>query len=127
MRVSLDGPYTWRRGDLVEHLDRGLCNLEWQIRFPNSNIKHLPSFRSDHSPLYLHFSPPNHGNDHRRPFRFMVAWLTHPNFSNIVNNNWNPASSWSECIFNFQNVVKFWNFNVFRNIHKRKSRIIRHL
>ncbi|XP_072084307.1 uncharacterized protein [Arachis hypogaea] len=77
-------PYTWRMGDLVERLDRGLCNLEWQIRFSNANIKHLPSFKSDHSLLYLHLSPPNHGDDRRRPFRFMASWLTHPDFSNMA-------------------------------------------
>ncbi|XP_072064218.1 uncharacterized protein [Arachis hypogaea] len=77
--------------------------------------------------VYVQISPPNHVNDGRRPFRFMAAWLTHPDFSNMVNNNWNLAGSWSACICHFQNAVKSWNFNVFGNIHKRKNRIMRQL
>ncbi|RYR05834.1 hypothetical protein Ahy_B06g085655 [Arachis hypogaea] len=29
-------PFTWKRGDLAERLDRGLSNLEWQIAFPEA-------------------------------------------------------------------------------------------
>ncbi|XP_057730222.1 uncharacterized protein LOC130945532 [Arachis stenosperma] len=45
--------FTWKRGNLVERLDRALCNLKWHNTFPESKVKQLPSFKSDHSPLCL--------------------------------------------------------------------------
>ncbi|RYR67697.1 hypothetical protein Ahy_A03g014089 [Arachis hypogaea] len=46
-------PFTWRRGNLMERLDRGLGNLDWNITFPEASIMHLPMFKSNHSPLFL--------------------------------------------------------------------------
>ncbi|XP_072066946.1 uncharacterized protein [Arachis hypogaea] len=49
-------PFTWKRGNLEERLDRGLSNLDWQIAFPEACVKHLPMLKSDHSPIYLQLS-----------------------------------------------------------------------
>ncbi|RYR72292.1 hypothetical protein Ahy_A02g006492 [Arachis hypogaea] len=49
----LGWPYTWRRGNLVERLDRGLSNLEWQLTFSEDTLKHLSMFKSNHVPLCL--------------------------------------------------------------------------
>ncbi|KAL4293818.1 hypothetical protein AHAS_Ahas18G0166100 [Arachis hypogaea] len=66
-------PFTWKRGNLVERLDRGLSNLNWQITFLEAVVKHLPNLNSDHSPICLqHTMAPTH-NRNRRPFRFVAA------------------------------------------------------
>ncbi|RYR04899.1 hypothetical protein Ahy_B06g084709 isoform A [Arachis hypogaea] len=35
-------PFTYKKGNLVERLDRGLSNMDWKIRFPDARMKHLP-------------------------------------------------------------------------------------
>ncbi|RYR24559.1 hypothetical protein Ahy_B02g058063 [Arachis hypogaea] len=78
-------PFTWKRGNLVERLDRGLSNLNWQLKFPEAYLKHLPLLKSDHSPICLKFAADPSPNRGKRPFRFLAAWLSHPNF-----NDWLP-------------------------------------
>lgn len=46
-------PFTWKKGELKEHLDRVLCNLEWQSLFPNCSVTHLPLVGSHHCGLWL--------------------------------------------------------------------------
>ncbi|XP_015958574.1 uncharacterized protein LOC107482557 [Arachis duranensis] len=120
-------PFTWKRGNLVERLDRGLSNLEWQIIFPTAHIKHLPSFKSDHCPLCLHLTNDRQENKQRRPFRFQAAWLSHPDFTHMVNSNWKIQDSWNNGLNAFRTSLKKWNTDVFGNILKRKSKILRRL
>ncbi|XP_015972045.1 uncharacterized protein LOC107495409 [Arachis duranensis] len=63
--------YTWKKGNLAKRLDRGLSNLDWQIAFPETFIKHMPMLKSDHSPICLQLSPVSSQNRGRRPFRFL--------------------------------------------------------
>ncbi|RYQ84862.1 hypothetical protein Ahy_B10g104360 [Arachis hypogaea] len=77
--------FTWRRGNLVERLDRALSNMDWHIKFPEACFRHLPMLKTDHSPICLQLSSNASINRGRRLFRFVVAWLTHPDFDNMVN------------------------------------------
>ncbi|XP_020997411.1 uncharacterized protein LOC107486813 [Arachis duranensis] len=120
-------PFTWKRGNLFERLDRGLCNLDWQIIFPDVKVKHLAMMKSDHTPLLFQLASPQPFNRRRRPFRFTAAWLTHSDFGNVVKNNWSWQNSWSNCISNFQDAVRIWNSSVFGNIFFKKNRILRRL
>ncbi|RYR06916.1 hypothetical protein Ahy_B05g074233 [Arachis hypogaea] len=86
-------PFTWKRGNLAERLDRGLSNLEWQIAFPEAYVKHLSMFNSDHSPICLQLSNAVTQNRRRRPFRFLAAWITHPDFGNFGDAAWNVKNS----------------------------------
>ncbi|RYR20805.1 hypothetical protein Ahy_B03g066051 isoform D [Arachis hypogaea] len=115
--LGYDGwPFTWRRGNLVEWLDRGLGNITWQIRFSDAKIKHLSMLKSDNSPLCLQISTMPPPNRERIPFKFLASWLFHPDFSNVIS-DWDvdklnlllpidaikrilamaPPSSWREC------------------------------
>ncbi|KAL1310123.1 uncharacterized protein [Arachis hypogaea] len=120
-------PFTWKRGSLFEGLDRGLSNMEWQMCFPDARIKHLPMLKSDHSPLLLQFSHPAPPNRRRRPFHFLAGWLSHPDFKNLVQRSWKFEDSWNNCMNDFQNSLRIWNSNVFGDINKKKSRILRRL
>ncbi|XP_015959301.1 uncharacterized protein LOC107483194 [Arachis duranensis] len=82
-------PFTWKRGNLAERLDRGLCNVEWKIAFPEAYVKHLPMLKSDHSLICLQLSNAMAQNRGRRPFHFLAAWITHPDFRNFVDASWN--------------------------------------
>ncbi|XP_016192059.1 uncharacterized protein LOC107632930 [Arachis ipaensis] len=93
--LGYDGwPFTWRRGNLVEWLDRGLGNITWQIRFSDAKIKHLSMLKSDNSPLCLQISTMPPPNRERIPFKFLASWLFHPDFSNVISNNWRMFGSW---------------------------------
>ncbi|XP_016195543.1 uncharacterized protein LOC107636557 [Arachis ipaensis] len=126
--LGYDGwPFTRKRGNLVERLDRGLSNLDWQIRFPEARIIHLPPLKSDHNPICLQLETTSFPNRGRRPFRFQAAWLTYPDFKNVVNSSWSIESSWNNGISSFRDSLKKWNTNVFGNILKKKRKIIRRL
>ncbi|KAL1330769.1 uncharacterized protein LOC107627531 [Arachis ipaensis] len=119
--------FTWRRGDLVERLDRGLCNLDWQLAFREASLKHLPNFKSDHTAICLQLSTEASYNRHRRPFRFVAAWISHPDFHRMVENSWNVQDSWSDGIISFKNSLKNWNYDVFGDIFKRKITLLKRL
>ncbi|XP_057760080.1 uncharacterized protein LOC130980411 [Arachis stenosperma] len=114
-------PFTWKRGNLFERLDRALSDIDWQIKFPEASIKHLPSLKSDHSPIYLQLSPVALPNRRRRPFRFLAAWLNHPEFDNLVSNNWRVQESWSNGVENFKSSLKTWNSEVFGDINRKSQ------
>ncbi|RYQ83778.1 hypothetical protein Ahy_B10g102615 [Arachis hypogaea] len=101
-------PFTWKRGNLAERLDRGLSNLDWQIAFPEARIKHLPMLKSDHSPICLQLLSPMDHNRGRRPFRFLASWLTHPDFGNVL---WPEVQS--NCIWRIGDgaQIRFWDHN----------------
>nr|KYP56171.1 hypothetical protein KK1_002408 [Cajanus cajan] len=44
-------PFTWKKGNLLERLDRVLANMEWKLKFPHANVFHLHRLKSDHCPL----------------------------------------------------------------------------
>lgn len=76
--------YTWARGNTRKRLDRAFGNLEWRLRFENTEIYHLPKLKSDHAPLLMAFDDRRPANRRRRPFRFEAVWLTHPSFDKLV-------------------------------------------
>ncbi|KAL8162127.1 hypothetical protein V2J09_013616, partial [Rumex salicifolius] len=47
---------------------------------------------SNHTPIMLTLDSATAGKRHRRPFRFEVAWLSHPDFQQILTSNWDPNS-----------------------------------
>ena len=121
-------PFTWQRGSLCERLDRCLVNTDWRLRFPNATIHHLHHLKSDHRPLWLKLVHEPSPNYHRRPFRFVAAWLTHPDFGNLVDSKWQRDSpSWGENICSFTAEIQRWNKEVFGNIFHRKRIVLRRL
>ena len=74
-------PFTWKRGNFIERLDKGMVNTDWRLHFQNEIIVYLPMLKLDHIPLWLKLENapiPNHG---RRSFRFLESWITHQDFS----------------------------------------------
>jgi len=59
----------------------------------------------------------------RRPFRFQAAWLTHRGFYPLVCENVHNDMEFSAALEGLTAKVKWWNSNVFGNIHWRKKRI----
>ncbi|KAJ1402723.1 Ribonuclease H domain [Sesbania bispinosa] len=66
-------------------------------------------------------------NKHRRPFRFLGAWLTHPDFNKVVKDDWNPGIPLSMNLCHLQTSLQAWNKNVFGHIFARKKRLMNRL
>lgn len=120
--------FTWARGGTRKGLDRGLCNLDWRIRFEDSEITHLPEIKSDHTPLLLNFDYRRRDNRGRRPFRFEAVWLTHPNFNQLMVDNWRGhMNNLSLQLKELQGVLKEWNKDTFGNIFCQKKELFHQL
>jgi hypothetical protein len=73
--------FTWNKINIFQGLDRVLCNFEWQNKFQQAYVRHLPEMKSDHAPLLISWYRNNQINQNKnKPFRFQAAWNTHPNF-----------------------------------------------
>lgn len=83
--------FTWTNNQLgndniMERLDRGLCNLSCRNLHPNAIIKHLEFIGSDHCPLLLLFNCCDKKTP--RSFKFESMWVTHDEFDDVVKHNW---------------------------------------
>jgi hypothetical protein len=93
--LGFKGPaYTWtnKRFDsfpTYERLDRFLCNAEWCVNFPGTNIFHLPMLKSDHSPILAMVSS-NRGMI-SRTFKFENWWLLNDDFQDIASASWQKS------------------------------------
>lgn len=114
--------FTWRRGTLLQRLDRALCNTQFSSLFPNSSVDHLPKILSDHRPICISKGT-RPGTPHPRHFRFLASWLTHDDFPKLVETAWGRDTDIQDNITNFTNLAGTWNENVFGMIGKRKRTI----
>ncbi|KAL4280137.1 hypothetical protein GQ457_03G022960 [Hibiscus cannabinus] len=58
-----------------------------------------------------------------RPFRFIEAWQTHPQFKEFLCHTWSPEASWSDNVAKFHSDVEIWNKEVFGHLGNRKRRL----
>lgn len=114
--------FTWKKGNLFQRLDRMLMNMQWRLQFPQAAVFHLPYFKSDHRAIMMKMMRRGGNNQRRHPFRFLVAWMTHSDFPNLMEKTWNNEDRWGDQLVRFQGVVKRWNKEVFENIFTRKKR-----
>lgn len=118
------GPkYTWNRGNLFEHLDRALCNVDWDTMAPSTSVHNLYKLKFDHLSLAICFGM-GFSLKPARPFRFLSAWLMHKEFGKLVEDNWNAHGCLKETVQNFTAAAKRWSSEVFGNILKKKRILI---
>lgn len=76
-------PWTYEKrvagGSFVRvRLDRCLADANWCSLFPGASVRHLGAAGSDHVPILLSLAA---NERQKNPFRYEVAWETHPDFS----------------------------------------------
>ena len=82
------GPrFTWsnRRGGssiIMERLDQGCCNREWQKLFPKARILHLIAPSSNHKPIRMDTTM--EFNNQNRPYRFEAMSIQDPSCAEVV-------------------------------------------
>ncbi|KAL7263003.1 hypothetical protein ACSBR1_001215 [Camellia fascicularis] len=102
------GPrFTWtnnRQGiaNTLERLGRAMSNEQWRALFPAGIVRTFPRTYSDHSPLIVYTQGMHPSTPQNRPFRFEVAWLCHPNFTEVVQKSWFKKRSLLACIVGIQ-------------------------
>jgi len=74
----------------MRKLDRVLVNEKWNLNFPLSKARFLPSGMSDHSPMVVKVI----GNDQniKKPFKFFNMWMDHDEFMPLVKKVWDQNS-----------------------------------
>ncbi|WCJ40291.1 DNAse I-like superfamily protein [Euphorbia peplus] len=121
------GPrFTWKRGLLLERLDRVVGNSDWLQKFPRTVVNHLPRIKSDHRPLLIH-TLPMAPQTSERPFRFIHAWLDHPGLLSFIANCWDSSMSFLSNTKQRSKSLDRWNIEVFGNIQRRKKRLLNKL
>lgn len=61
--------FTWKRGQVMERLDKDYNNQCWSLLFPNAYLYHLFFLQiSDHCPIQLFL-----GNDNKKPKKRLVG------------------------------------------------------
>ncbi|TYJ03822.1 hypothetical protein E1A91_A12G054100v1 [Gossypium mustelinum] len=115
--LKFKGPkFTWNRGNIFERLDRALCSSHWELMFPNTAVFHILRIKFDHCPLSTSFGSKIRTNS-PRPFQFLSGWLSHSNFSSMV----------EDYVKKFMATTRTWNMDVFENILKRKRNMMNRL
>lgn len=82
--VKLQGrKYTCYRsnGSCKSRIDRALVNENWLTLWQGTYLRGIKRSISNHCPILLNTSDADWGPN---PFRFIDAWLTHPDFMQVV-------------------------------------------
>lgn len=129
---SNGGKFTWHRNCRgqrrnVKKLDRGMANLTWRCSFPSAFMEVFSRLHSDHNPLLIRCGGLlfRQGN---RPFRFEAAWITHPDYHQVVQSTW--TSALSNLVVGLKRVEEdsiIFTKEIFGSIKKRKYCIERRL
>ncbi|XP_028121642.1 uncharacterized protein LOC114318872 [Camellia sinensis] len=79
--------YTWGNCQIWSRIDRFLVNLEW-MEWYKYKVWGLSRLFSDHSPILLMEDDRDWGP---KPFKFINAWVLHPNFLEEVRRVWDST------------------------------------
>lgn len=114
--------FTWSNsedGGRWNRIDRVLLSSEWIEKF-KLKLWGLPRGVSDHCPLLLMEDGRDWGP---KPFRFINAWLLHPDFMSFIKKSWEESTvcGWAGFVIvmklrHLRLVLKKWNREVFGNV-----------
>lgn len=114
--------FTWSNledGGRWSRIDRVLLSSEWIEKF-KLKLWGLPRGVSDHCPLILMEDVRDWGP---KPFRFINAWLLHPEFLSFIKKSWEELTVYGWAGFvtvmklrHLRLVLKKWNREVFGNV-----------
>ncbi|PKU84406.1 hypothetical protein MA16_Dca002919 [Dendrobium catenatum] len=116
--------YTWSRGNLWQRLDRLLFNSYWIDKFHMTHVEHLTRTAYDHAPLLLTINAKQ--NYIPNAFKFQNMWLSHHDFFNVFERNWQApmfpngnisgiAKLWNK-LSRLKQVLRWWNKHIFKNL-----------
>jgi len=122
--------YTWANSlekPTYEKLDRILMAIEWEQKFPLSNVIALNRDISDHTPLLLN-TRDSSSNATQYQFKFELGWLLRDGFMDMVKEVWEsvdprptPMETWQTKIRRLRQHLRGWAKNT-SGIQKRKRK-----
>ena len=87
--------FTWRRGEILERLDRAVCNLAWANKFPRAAVINEEHVHSDHRPIVLdmeYWDEKIFKSQEGRVKQFEARWLKEETVTEIVKASWEKAN-----------------------------------
>ncbi|KAG0454519.1 hypothetical protein HPP92_023811 [Vanilla planifolia] len=127
--TTIGGPFTWqgtRRGGLIlKRLDYFLCNAGWLETFPDGTVEIMPRTASDHAPILFRVAPRRRLG--AKPFRFIDAWLKHPDIDDLVQRSWNVPIAATGIyrligkLARLKVLLKRWNKDSFGDLFRNKD------
>ncbi|CAN1165788.1 Transposon TX1 uncharacterized 149 kDa protein [Linum perenne] len=104
--------FTWtnckqKEENIMERLDRALCNVEWRRNYENAVLFHEPIIGLDHAPLRLEIK----GDHYRKatPFRFDNRWLDYPTCAEIIGEEWSKQGNCHFKLNTLSRELKKWS------------------
>ncbi|WCJ20690.1 hypothetical protein M5689_002908 [Euphorbia peplus] len=126
--LGFTGPrFTWKRGLLMQRLDRVLGNADLLQKFSYTLVSHFQRISSDHRPLLINVKSSPPGPRGGKIFRFLKARKHHPWYEQFVNHVWDPGLNLEDNVKNITVLFQKWNKDIFGNIIKRKQKLINRL
>ncbi|KAJ8772685.1 hypothetical protein K2173_027862 [Erythroxylum novogranatense] len=129
--LGYSGPkFTWLGheshpyGRVFERLDHVFGNLAFCSAFPLTTVRHSPRVRSDHHPILVSTEHPHYQPAGEKPFRFELAWTTHPDYSGLLMTYWDVSEALPLILFRWQSCLQAWNRNMFGHIFRRKKQVL---
>ncbi|KAL6195493.1 hypothetical protein ACLB2K_031112 [Fragaria x ananassa] len=129
--VEVSGPFfTWRRGDLLERLDRSLINQDAADLFPRIHELHVDARASDRIPIILYTNGLlGNGREKRkfvRRFQFKGFWSKEKDYGKIIKQNWSDGGGIQVVRNNLKLIEKAlgrWSRDTFGNIPRQIIRL----
>ncbi|KAL6559131.1 hypothetical protein OROHE_006500 [Orobanche hederae] len=125
--------YTWysASGSCKSRIDRALVNDKWMEAWPGTILHGHHRSVLDHCTIVL---DPVKADWGPKPFRFVNAWLEHPDFSNLVKESWEEGCIVGCGSFVFKAKLKRlrgvlcrWNIDVFGHLGRKVEDLKREL
>lgn len=117
--------YTWymSNGKCKSRIDRALINDKWAETWSDSGLRGLPRTISDHCAIIMQTKHEDWGV---KPFRFVNAWLSHPQFREVVEKSWREGglAGWGGYVVKeklkcLKEDLKRWNRDHFGHIDNK--------
>ncbi|CAL8152453.1 unnamed protein product [Prunus armeniaca] len=101
-------------GIIWKRLDRGLCNINWRLLFPEAHLSHLPRVNFDHYPVLVSLDSNHYPARDCTHFRFQEMWMSHPDFPKFIHANWSIGDGHaSKKSARLKSSLISWNCQVF--------------
>lgn len=83
--------FTWSNNtnedqSVLTTIDHMFCNEYWKNQNPHFQLDYEAPIFPDHSPNII--SIQKNLNFGPKPFKFMIGWMKHPSFKNLLKANW---------------------------------------
>lgn len=107
-----------------ERLDKALVNFEWQYKFPEGMVSHLPKTYYDHCLILVNYHGITKPEYSLKPFCFEACWMSREDFRTLITGVWHYSPRLTEALVSTVTKSREWNTTFYGNIFRTKRRIL---